>query len=57
MMATLIGTTSNLFTTQHYYREINKLQSMPDEQFQAHLKKKLNLHLKTIFKSILTYEA
>ncbi|HWC52931.1 MAG TPA: TetR family transcriptional regulator [Chitinophagaceae bacterium] len=56
MMATLIGTTNHLVTTQHYYREINDLQSMPDEEFQAHLKKKLSHHLKSLFKAILTYE-
>lgn len=56
MMATLIGTTSHLVTTQHYYRELNNLQSMPDEEFELHLKKKLSHHLKSIFKAILTYE-
>jgi AcrR family transcriptional regulator len=56
MMATLIGTTSHLVTTKHYYKEINDLQSMPDEEFQAHLKKKLSHHLKSLFKAILTYE-
>lgn len=56
MMATLIGTTSHLVTTQHYYRELNNLQSMPDEEFQNHLKKKLSHHLKSLFKAILIYE-
>ncbi len=56
MMVTLIGTTSHLVTTQHYYREINGLESMPDEEFQVHLKKKLSHHLKSLFKAILTYE-
>jgi AcrR family transcriptional regulator len=56
MMATLIGTTSHLVTTQHYYRELNDLQSMPNEKFQEYLKKKLSNHLKIILKAILTYE-
>ena len=56
MMATLIGTTSHLVTTQHYYRELNDLQSMSNEKFQEHLKKKLSTHLKIILKAILTYE-
>lgn len=56
MMATLIGTTSHLVTTQHYYRELNDLQTMPDEKFQEHLKKKLSNHLKIILKAILSYE-
>lgn len=56
LMTTLIGTVSHLIGTQHYYREINNLQEMPDEQFQKHLKKKLSAHLKIIFKAILTHE-
>jgi AcrR family transcriptional regulator len=57
LMMTLIGTISQLLTTQHYYKEINGLQEMTDEEFQKHIRKKLSLHLKNIFKAILTYEA
>jgi AcrR family transcriptional regulator len=57
LMATLIGTVSNMVTTQHFYREINNLQSMPNEQFQKLIKKKLSTHLKFIFKATLTHEA
>jgi AcrR family transcriptional regulator len=57
LMATLIGTVSNMVTTQHFYREINNLQTMPDEQFQKLMKKKLSVHLKFIFKATLTHEA
>jgi AcrR family transcriptional regulator len=57
LMATLIGTVSNMVTTQHFYREINNLQAMPDEQFQKLIKKKLSTHLKFLFKATLTYEA
>jgi hypothetical protein len=56
MMMTLIGTVSQLVTTQHYYREINNLQSLSEEEFQKHIRKKLSQHLKKIFKSILTHE-
>lgn len=56
MMATLIGTANNLVTTQYYYREINNLQSMPEEEFQKRIRKKLSQHLKKIFKAILTNE-
>ena len=56
MMATLVGTTNSLVATQYYYREINNLQSMADEEFQKHLKKKLSQHLKKLFKAILTNE-
>ncbi len=57
LMATLIGTVSHIVTTQHFYREINNQQDMPDEQFQKMMKKKLNTHFKFIFKAILTNEA
>ena len=56
MMATLIGTVNHVLTTPHYYREMNGLQSLPDEQFQKHIRKKLSLHLKSIFKATLTHE-
>jgi AcrR family transcriptional regulator len=56
MIATLLGTVTNMATTQYYYREINNLQQMPDDDFQKHIKKKLSVHLKKIFKAILTHE-
>lgn len=56
LMITLIGTVSQLVTTQHYYREMNNLQSLSDEEFQKHIRKKLSLHLKKIFNAILTNE-
>ena len=54
MMATLVGTAGHLIATQPYYREINNLQSMSEEEFQKHMKKKLSQHLKKLFKAILT---
>ncbi len=57
MMITLIGTLSQLTTTQHFYREINNMKDMPDAEFQKHIRKKLSHHLKTLFKATLTYEA
>ena len=56
LMMTMIGTVSQMVTTQHFYREINDLQSLSDEEFQKHIKKKLSRHLKGIFKVILTHE-
>ncbi len=54
MMATLVGTAGHIIATQPYYREINNLQSMSEEEFQKHMKKKLSQHLKKLFKAILT---
>lgn len=56
MMATIIGTSNQVMTTQHFYREINNLQHMNEEDFLKHLRKKLGQHLKSLFKAILTYE-
>ncbi|HTN44938.1 MAG TPA: TetR family transcriptional regulator [Flavipsychrobacter sp.] len=57
MMATMLGTTNQLMTTQAFYRQVNNLQSMSDEDFLKHLRKKLSHHLKSLFKAILTHEA
>ena len=56
MMATLVGTTNTIVATQYYYRQINNLQSLTEEEFQKHIKKKLSQHLKKLFKAILTNE-
>ncbi|MEP6674409.1 MAG: TetR family transcriptional regulator [Ferruginibacter sp.] len=56
LMTTLIGTAGHLMATQHFYKEINNLQEMPDEQFQKLIKKKLSSHLKFLFKATLTHE-
>ena len=56
MMATLIGTAHNLITTKHYYRDLNNLQSLSEEDFHKHIRKKLSAHLKLLFKAILTHE-
>lgn len=56
LMATLIGTISHIVTTQHYYRKLNNLEDLSEEEFEKQIKKKLSNHLKTVFKSLLTYE-
>lgn len=56
LMATLVGTVSHMLTTQHFYRELNNLQDMPDEQFKKLITKKLSTHLKFLFKATITHE-
>jgi hypothetical protein len=56
LMMTLSGTASKLVTAQYYYRKINNLESMPDEEFEKLMKKKLSSYLKNLFKAVLTYE-
>jgi hypothetical protein len=57
MMTTLIGTANHLITSKHYYRELNNLQSLSEEEFTQLIRKKLTNHLKSLFKAILIYEA
>lgn len=56
MMATMLGTTNQLMSTQNFYRQRHNLQAMPDEEFYKHLRKKLSTYLKSLFKAILTNE-
>ncbi|HEX2628693.1 MAG TPA: TetR family transcriptional regulator [Chitinophagaceae bacterium] len=56
LMTTMTGTISQLITTEHYYREMNDLQSLSEEEYQKHIRKKLSQHLKRIFKAVLTHE-
>ena len=56
MMTTMVGTANQLINTQQYYKEISNLQSLSEEEFQKHLKKKLSNHLKQLFKAVLTHE-
>lgn len=57
MLNTMFGTVWQAMISQDYYREFYKLESLSDEEFQKLLKRKLSIHLKTLFKAILTNEA
>jgi AcrR family transcriptional regulator len=57
LMMTLVGTTSQLVTTQHSYRALTNMEDMTEEEVEKTLKKKLSNYLKNVFKAILTYEA
>jgi AcrR family transcriptional regulator len=56
VLITVIGTANQMISTQHIYREINNLEHLSDEDFQKLIRKRLSVHLKTLFKAILTYE-
>lgn len=56
MMITMIGTANNLVTQKHYYKELNNLNDLSEEEFEKQIRKKLSNHLKMVFKAILTYE-
>jgi AcrR family transcriptional regulator len=57
MLNTMVGTVAQMIMSFDYYREINNLQDMPDNEFESMIKRKLGIHIKTLFKAILTYEA
>jgi hypothetical protein len=56
MMITLVGTVSQLVTTQRFYKEMNGMKSLSEEAFQEQIRQKLSAHLKKIFKAILCDE-
>ncbi len=56
MMTTLTGTVSQMITSQHFYRKVNNMEQMPEPEFEKHIRKKLSVHLKHLFKQFLTYE-
>jgi AcrR family transcriptional regulator len=56
LLSTLFGTISQILINKDSYREINGLQSLSDDEFEAILTKELSIHLKIIFKAILTHE-
>lgn len=56
LITTMIGTFYQLLATQGFYRMVNGLEGMADEEFHQHLIKKLKAHLKHIIKAALTYE-
>jgi AcrR family transcriptional regulator len=57
LLSALFGTISQTLINKEQYREINHLQSLSEEEFDASLKKAMSAYIKIIFKAILTYEA
>jgi AcrR family transcriptional regulator len=57
MMNTMVGTVSQTLMGLEYYREFNSHQETTDEAFEVILKRRLSIHIKTLFKAILTNEA
>jgi len=57
MLNTLVGTVWHTMINKEYYREFNNLQSLPDDEFNTLLKRKISVHIKTLFKDLLTNEA
>lgn len=56
IMCTLLGTINHAFTTKHFYKEINNLGHLTEDELNDLLVSKLKNHLKIIIKSILVKE-
>ena len=57
MLNTMIGTVWQAIISKEHYREFVNAKVLTDEEYELQLKKRLNVHIKTLFKAILTNEA
>jgi AcrR family transcriptional regulator len=57
MTNTLIGTVSHTLVNLDFYRTYHHMETMSDEEFERHVRKKLSVHIKNIYKAILTHES
>ena len=57
MTNTLIGTISHSLINMEFYKSYHRLESLKEEEFERVLKKKLSVHIKNIYKAILTHES
>ncbi|SEI42056.1 transcriptional regulator, TetR family [Dyadobacter koreensis] len=56
LSTTLFGTINQAISTQVFYRRIHQLEDLSQEELNDHLKQKLSIHLKKIFRAILDKE-
>jgi AcrR family transcriptional regulator len=56
MLNTMVGTVWQTIITKDHYRDFTGNVSLSDEEYEKLLKKKLIIHIKTLFKAILTNE-
>jgi AcrR family transcriptional regulator len=57
MSNTLVGTVSHMLINMDYYKSYHHLENLKDEEFERLVKKKLSVHIKNIYKAILTHES
>jgi AcrR family transcriptional regulator len=57
MLNTMVGTVSQTMCSQQLYRDLHNQQDMSEEDFTRLLKRKLSIHIQTLVKAILNYEA
>lgn len=56
LSSTLYGTINQVVTAQAFYKKINNMEQLDQPEFEKELSRKLSIHLKNIFKAIVTYE-
>ncbi|HEV3221297.1 MAG TPA: TetR/AcrR family transcriptional regulator [Puia sp.] len=54
---TLVGTVSYMLINLEFYKKYHHMETLKDEDFERIIKKKLSVHLRTIYKAILTHES
>jgi AcrR family transcriptional regulator len=57
LINTLIGTISHALLSMDFYRHYHGLDALKEDEFEKVVKKKLSIHLKSIYKAILTHES
>ena len=57
LMSTLVGTVIQALINRPFYREYNDMKKMPAKEFDETMQEKLSIHVKKMFKAILTNEA
>ncbi len=57
LMNMLIGSVTQTMITLNYYREYHRLTDISDNQFYDIVRQKLSVHIKFLFKALLSYEA
>ena len=57
LMSTLVGTVIQVLINCPFYREYNDMKKIPAKEFEETMQKKLSVHVKKIFKAILTNES
>jgi len=57
MLNTMVGTVWQTMMSRPYYREFHKLDNLSEDELNTLIKRKLSIHIKTLFKDILTNEA
>lgn len=54
MMTTMVGTASQMITSQRFYKQVNNLEDMEETEFKKLIHQKLSKHLKYLFKATLS---